>query len=160
MKKQRASAKLIAQREKEQRALELRKAGLTYDEIAKSLEMSKNGVWKAVNRVLEDVADEAKKEATGLRALEALRLDDLQKSLWARARKGDLAAMDRIIRVLERRAKLLGLDAPVKAALTDPEGAPVPLDARDSLFERLTRLAAGEAAAGGAGTDQGKSQPS
>lgn len=34
----------------------------------------------------------------------------------------NLAIMDRILKVMERRARLLGLDAPVKTAMTNPDG--------------------------------------
>jgi len=47
-----------------------------------------------------------------LRALELLRLDELLNALWDTAIAGDLKAVDRVLKVMERRAKLLGLDAP------------------------------------------------
>lgn len=39
--------------------------------------------------------------------------------LWPRVLKGDYLAMDRAIKLMERRAKLLGLDAPTKSEATD-----------------------------------------
>lgn len=40
------------------------------------------------------------------------RLDQLVLALWRQASQGSLGAVDRVLRVLERRAALLGLDAP------------------------------------------------
>jgi hypothetical protein len=48
--------------------------------------------------------------AKELRDLEAARLDRLQEQPWLQAVQGNLAAIDRCLRIMERRAKLLGLD--------------------------------------------------
>lgn len=51
-------------------------------------------------------------------------LDDDQQPKLMRVRDYHikLAAMDRLLKIGERRARLLGLDAPTKTALTDPTG--------------------------------------
>lgn len=46
-------------------------------------------------------------------AEEMLKLDELEKGIMVRARRGELGAIDRVLRIQERRAKLQGLDAPV-----------------------------------------------
>jgi hypothetical protein len=38
--------------------------------------------------------------------------------LWPQVAKGNQGAVDRVLRIMERRAKLLGLDAPTKADVT------------------------------------------
>lgn len=47
------------------------------------------------------------------RGLEAARLNELQRAVWPLAVAGDIAAVTACIRIIDRRAKLLGLDAPV-----------------------------------------------
>jgi hypothetical protein len=42
--------------------------------------------------------------------LEEMRLDDLQEGLWTRALSGDARAVEVSLKVLERRARMLGLD--------------------------------------------------
>ena len=37
-----------------------------------------------------------------------------RKGIWAKAKAGDLAAIDRAVRIIEKRAWLLGLNAPIK----------------------------------------------
>lgn len=63
-------------------------------------------------------------DAAELRAEEVSRLDAMLAGLWPDARRGHLGAVDRVLRLMERRARLLGLDAPEKKALGGLEGAP------------------------------------
>ena len=61
-------------------------------------------------------------QRTGLRVLEEYRLDALLMVLWPQVMGGDQGAVDRVLRVMQRRAALRGLDAPTKVAPTDPTG--------------------------------------
>jgi hypothetical protein len=56
------------------------------------------------------------------RNLDLKRLDAMTLALWSQARQGNQGAVDRLLRIMERRAKLLGLDAPTKVAPTTPDG--------------------------------------
>jgi hypothetical protein len=49
-----------------------------------------------------------------LREQELDRLDRLQRNVWAQALNGDLQAVQVALRIIDRRAKLLGLDTPVR----------------------------------------------
>jgi len=113
-KQQKTSPKAIKAAETALRALELRKAGATYETIAQMLGYaSKSTAFTAVNRIMSQTKREATKEAF---EMELRRLDDLMMTLWPLARAGDnMAAIDRVLRIMERRAKLLGLDAPEKS---------------------------------------------
>ena len=106
--------------ERQRRALELRKAGASFDEIGSTLGYrGKSGAYQAVmsalKRTLQEPADEVRK-------LELARLDRAQRTAWERMLHGDLDALGKVLKVMERRAKLLGLDAPAKVAPTDPSG--------------------------------------
>jgi hypothetical protein len=105
-----ASPRRIRAAEKQVRALELRKAGVYYDQIAKELGYKGHqGAYKAVmsalQRTLQEPADE-------LRRMEIARLDSLFFEVYRSARQGSLPAIDRALKIMERRARLLGLDAP------------------------------------------------
>jgi hypothetical protein len=107
-----ASERRIEAVERQRKAVELRKAGMSYEAIADELGYAgKSGAYKAVHtaltRTLQEPADE-------LRALEAARLDDLWRGIWLDARKGNVAKIDRALKIMARRAALLGLDAPIK----------------------------------------------
>lgn len=95
---------------REREALELRRAGVTYDVIAERLMYAnKGGAHKAVQRALKRTLQEPADE---LRALELDRLERLQVAVWPKAMRGDVASIDRVLRIAERRSKLLGLDLP------------------------------------------------
>jgi hypothetical protein len=49
-----------------------------------------------------------------VRDLELQRLDALYLKAWEAVEEGDLPSIDRCLRIMERRAKLLGLDAAEK----------------------------------------------
>jgi hypothetical protein len=49
-----------------------------------------------------------------LQQIERLRLEQLHGALWPAAMGGDLPAIDRVLRIMERRDRLLGLDAPAR----------------------------------------------
>jgi hypothetical protein len=100
---------------KQRQALELRQAGYGYDTIAEMLHYSdRSGAHKAVVAGLKACLREP---AEQLRTLEEQRLDKLQTAVWAKALSGDAKMLDRALRILERRAKLLGLDAPQRAKM-------------------------------------------
>jgi transposase-like protein len=98
--------------DRQRKALEARKAGATYDQIARQLDYASTAsAYKAVKVALRKTLQEPADE---LRTLELTRLDALLIPVWSQAMKGSLPAIDRAIRIMERRAKLLGLDAPLK----------------------------------------------
>ena len=128
------SPRTLAIRERRNKALRLRADGMTYDEIAQKLEYkSAANAGQDVQRALVASTREASAE---VRQIELARLD----ILWTKAmqilcrrhvtvsqgrvvvRDGKeiiddmpaLAAIDRLVKIQERRAKLLGLDAPLK----------------------------------------------
>lgn len=91
------------------KALELRRSGVTYRQIASALNLSLSGAEKAVKRGLKMIVAEP---AEDVLQLELDRLDGAWMGLWPRIQKGEPAAVTAGIRVIERRARLLGLDAP------------------------------------------------
>ena len=56
--------------------------------------------------------------ATQLRDMEVARLDRLLAAHWGKATKGDVNATRMVLTIMDRRAKLLGLDAPQKLDVT------------------------------------------
>jgi len=101
-------------------ALEMRKKGESFPAIAKSLGYATmsgayNAVMSAIKRTLQEPADE-------VRQLELARLDALLSAAWKAAMANDGDAQYRVLAIMARRAKLLGLDAPTKIAPTDPTG--------------------------------------
>lgn len=103
---------VINKRERATQALDLRKAGISYEIIAQRLGYSnRSAAYRAVSTILDKSEKEA---ASDLREMELRRLDDLFLSIYKKARDGDYAAIDRCLKIMERRAKIAGLDAPEK----------------------------------------------
>lgn len=121
------SERRLAAADRQRLALQLRKGGLDYRRIADQLGYDgPSGAFKAVTSALQKTL---KEPAEDVRTLELARLDDLLTGLWPEVlprrdpATGDtipanLAAIDRVVRVMERRAKLLGLDAPLRIDVT------------------------------------------
>ena len=115
MTKRRPTPHNVEVTDKERQALELRKAGASFDAIARQLGWAdKSGAYRAVTRALAAVLNE---DAEDLRALDAERLDRLLLAVWKPALDGDGKAWDRALRLLDQRARLLGLNAPTQVAL-------------------------------------------
>lgn len=104
------SARRITSKDRELEALQMRKAGMTYDKIGEKLGMSRSGVYDLVRRALDDLNKNCREEAEHNRRLDDERLNEVWAVLWPRILEGDLRAIDRGLRVMERRARLWGLD--------------------------------------------------
>ena len=98
--------------ERRLKALELRKAGASYRAIGAQLGVSHQQAYEDIQRELTAIAKQSTEEATLLRTLDLERLDAMMLAIWQQVRQGNQGAIDRALRISERRAKLLGLDAP------------------------------------------------
>ena len=99
--------------EREAEVLRLRRGGLTFDLIAKELGFSHaSGAHKAyVNACKRIIVSDVEE----IRSVEAERLDIAQSAIWAKVLRGEIPAVQTLMRIMERRARLFGLDAPTKA---------------------------------------------
>lgn len=121
----------ISATEKQRQALELRKAGVSYADIAEIVGYKgQSGAHAAVKAALFKTI---KEPADELRQLECERLDVMLKSIWPSVLEGSNEAVDRAIKIIARRAALLGLDAPTKVAPTTPDGT----EQYDGITERI-----------------------
>lgn len=94
--------------ERQVRALELRRAGFTYTQIAHSIGYrGRQGAQNAVCRALMRMPNRATKEEL---TLDLERVDSLFARPFAAALAGDLDAVRVCLAIMERRARLLGLD--------------------------------------------------
>jgi hypothetical protein len=105
--------------ERRQKALALRLQRWSYPKIARVLKVSIGTAFGDVDAAIKDIPRE---EADRLREVEMHSLDEVESRLWRRFEAGDTSAADKILKVKERRARMLGLDAPAKMEF---EGEPV-----------------------------------
>lgn len=117
--------------------LELRRQGLTYQAIGDRFGVTKQAVWDAVNRRVQKVEFE---HVDAYREYELELLGVIQEGIMQKCVDGDLQAIDRLLRLSERRSRLLGLDRPVSLAIfAQGQDAPEvePMQAYKSNLQKL-----------------------
>ena len=130
--------------ERQMKALEMRKAGAQYRQIADALGWAgESGAYGAVRKAMEKVCAENVNE---LRKLENERLDQAQLAIWTEVRKGNIKAITAYLGISKRRAELNGLDAPTKSEITVK-------DIDTAIEQELESLAAARKASHAAATE-------
>ena len=109
-------------------------SGASYKEISKRVGVSSPTAYQYVKKALADLRDKNTETAIQLRALEVMRMDKMMEALWNRAVEGDEKAIDTILKIQARKARLLGLDAPEKVDTT----MSVTNEDRAKLVDQLT----------------------
>lgn len=110
-----ASPRKIKAKERQIEALALRKEGFTYAEIAKNLRYaSESGARKAVKQAMAALDKVIEVEAGEVRTLELTRYDGIIKAFWPGVIRADEKAAVVVMKAMEGRRELLGVDAPEK----------------------------------------------
>lgn len=122
MSRSKTSKRTLIAEERRKNAIELRKAGISYQRIADTLGTTPSNVHKMVCKSLDLIREHTDENAQEVRTLELQRLDKLFQHAYSAVINGDTRAIDQALRCMERRAKILGIDAPSKVAQTDAAG--------------------------------------
>lgn len=123
----------VARRERMAKVLELRKSGANFAQIGDRLNVSKTQAYKDFRDALKDVTQEP---ALDVLKIELERLDAMLLGLWRDARTGDTKAIGTVLKIMDRRAKYLGLDdAPA------PDGSAEAREALDALHAAIVTAA-------------------
>jgi flavin-binding protein dodecin len=121
-----SSPRIITGAHRKAEALRLRAAGHTYRRIADMVGWTNPGT--AHEAVMSALVEVTREPAETLRDLELARLDAMQGAIWDAALAGELQAVDRVLKIMERRAKLCGLDSEhLEVAPPDESGAGISL---------------------------------
>jgi predicted DNA-binding protein YlxM (UPF0122 family) len=107
-----------AELDKQHRALSLYIAGVSAEQIAKQEGCSVSSVYVRLRKALAELNKERNEMAEFLRGVQEQRLDLLFRAAFVKALKGDPRSIEVCLKVLERQAKLRGLDMPVTAEVT------------------------------------------
>ena len=95
-------------RDRERLIIEMIRAGKPRQEIADDLGYADDSaITKAFERITRRITAQGLDE---VRSQEVDRIDALMQTLWPKARKGDDKAIASVIRLMDRRARYLGLD--------------------------------------------------
>lgn len=151
------------------KSLRYRLKGYSFNRIGELLSISNAQAFRDVQEALRIEIENGRGDTEELRELESQRLDDLWKKLHVRLldSKGvlDLEVVDRLCRLLDRRAKLHGIDKPVtqKVAIDWMEEAKLfgkdeeeTRDFVNSLADEIVARSAGANAEGSRGAGGGK----
>lgn len=101
----------------EQEVIKLRRKGYSFQKIADTLGLANRGsAYNIFKRVMERDYALTQEEVETYRAEELARLEEIHHKLmdYIDESRGGLQIVDRILKVMDRKAKLLGLDAPTR----------------------------------------------
>jgi len=96
----------------------MRLAHLTQQEIADRLGVSVGTINADLKAVREEWAERRRETYDDLVAEELAKLDRLERALLPLALQGQGPASDRVLSIMDRRARLLGLDRPTRHEVT------------------------------------------
>ncbi|SHL75449.1 hypothetical protein [Streptomyces yunnanensis] len=126
-----SKAQQAATAERRAKAIRMKIEGATYTQIADALGYaSRSAAHMDVKRSLERHVVEEGLAIEAWRELELARLDTLQQAIWDKAMSGDPRVIEAALKILDRRAKLLGLDSAIKLEV-------LTVDALDAQIQRL-----------------------
>lgn len=127
----------IRAREMEQAVMDLRRKGYSYSQISDRLTaggrpISTQGCWKAAKKALSRVIADTNESVEEQRTIDVQRCDALITAHWSNAMMADDKSTNCIVRLMDRRAALLGLDTPRVIKVEDD---------RETIDDQLARLA-------------------
>ncbi len=114
---------------KKGQALELRLAGARYRSIADTIGVSPSTAHRYVTEAMAEIRELNDGLAEDLRRIDVARCEAVIASMWIDRKKPRTA--DTILRALERKARLQGIDAPLKWEGSGPGGAPLAVSSGD-----------------------------
>lgn len=95
--------------------VDMRIKGHTFQAIADELDYpDRTAAWKDWQRALALARTESDMTLAEARTFELARLDAVDRLAWVQAENGELKALEVLLKVSDRRAKMLGLDQPVQ----------------------------------------------
>ena len=126
---------------RQEEALKLRIEGKTYREIGTALGVHRTTAIRLVSSALASVGLEIASNREELRNLQAARLESLVAALWPKVQSGDVKAVNVMVNVLNRYARLFGLDAPktIEATVRN-DGLDLSAMSEGQLVEHCRRL--------------------
>ena len=117
MRRLKSGRKAISLAEQHRRWLTLRRKGMLEIDIARRFGVTQQAVSKAILKYIRNLSIS---ESEDLRRIEGERLDALLLALAPSIAKGQPRAIEAAVKISERRAKLLGLDAPDTHVIEGP----------------------------------------
>lgn len=121
-------------------SIELRAAGLLFNEIADALGIHQATAAKYVRIGMTDLCKMSAETIEEIRQLECMRLDKMFFVHYHKAIDGDTWSTDRCLAIMERRAKYLGLDKPLEHILKGDAENPITFEEKTKAEDELLTL--------------------
>lgn len=134
----------IGHTERRRQAVDLRRAGLTFEAIGAEMGITSASAFELVKKSLEDFRSDTAEAVEDHRRLELARLERIVEILWPQVEEGRGDAVDRVLKVAQRKAALLGLDLKTPEAVNQHlhiNASPVYADADPALQAMLLEWA-------------------
>jgi predicted transcriptional regulator len=127
----------------QRRAWELRLRGMTQHDIATELQVSQPFVCTLLKKAREELVEQNRLDAATATGEQVGRLDRMIAALTPAADAGDVKAVQALLAVEDRRAKLLGLDAATRKAVDlTTGGAPLAYNVQIPVVQRIEGVTA------------------
>lgn len=110
-------------------------AGANYRDMAESTNVSLGTIANDVKIILKEWRTATVTDTEEWVAVELRKLDVMGNAIWDKAKGGDGAAIDRMLRLMERRAAYKGLDAPKVLSHTGKAGGAIELAFTEMVVE-------------------------
>lgn len=117
-----AASQKLTKAEKKRKALELKKAGLSYRQVADRLGISTTSAHRYIAEALSELTKQNAELAQEYRMLQLERYEYLLTTLQTQIAKGNLGAIEKARRICDSITNLMGAAAPTKIASTTPDG--------------------------------------
>lgn len=131
------SSRIISQQKRRQ-ALEYRKAGMTYAQIAEQIGYANaSGAAKAVKKAFGEVIQEPVAE---LKAIQIERLNHMLLTLWAKVSTGDEVAINTSLRIMDKIDALMGTEHARQVEVTNNNAVLVIDGNKDDYLAALKKM--------------------
>ena len=117
------SVRRLEAREKQQRALELRMAGRTWNEVAETLGYASHA--GAINAVKAILARSDSDYGSRFRTLTLERLTKVLQTYWPTMLRGDVPAANVCLKTITDMREVTGIDMPQRVEHSGPDGNPI-----------------------------------
>jgi hypothetical protein len=119
---------------------------MTFRQIGREMGVSEQRAHAIVTQELARLNAKRSEDAGAVTRLEVERLDVLLAAVWEKAAGGDPASIDRVLAIMARRARLLGIDLADQRVTVPAAGNQLVLNVSEMVVERKAVADGGTAA--------------
>lgn len=104
-------------------------------DIAAQLDVDQSTISRDIKVIEAEWRERAAEDIAKAKGKDLARAERLIQALWPAAIKGTWLATDRVLALMQHRAKLLGLEAPIKQEHSGPNGGPLQIQSIEVVLD-------------------------